>query len=248
MLRFTNVDHTMRKLPPIYGYQSHPLLSLRKALNPILSRIDRLDEYITIANRECHFPSEHGLTGDESASIYIYTMDWGEQSLYRVLNETLRVEDRSVLVPWNGYLKLFDTALKKLPSVQESLWRGVNSNVAFAFKKNQNPTWWAISSCSSSVDVVKKFLGETSTLFMIEAKNGKSISAYSKFKQENEVILWLGTRLRMKSGVLDHPSISVVHLLETTDSDGDADLARAMWNIELDESVRRSSGELMHMT
>ena len=243
MLRFLNVDPTTTPLPPVYGYQSHLLVPLRQALDPMLTRINGLDEYITIAKKQCHFPSKHGLTRDESASIYIYTMDWGKQSLYRLLNEMLRVKDRSVLAPWYGYLKLLDTALKKLPSVQENLWRGINLDIAKNFKEGQEVSWWALSSCSSSLKVVKQFLGSTSTLFMIEAKNGKPISEYSSFGDENEVILGIGTHLRVKSDALGHTSMNVVHLLELTGDESEAALTPEVSHIHLDMSSSKSSGE-----
>ena len=242
MLRFTNVDHKPTRLPPVYGYRTHPLLPLRQALDPILSRIDELDEFIKIAKTECHFPSEHGLTREESASIYLYTMDWGEQSLYRVLNEALRVKDRSVLVPWHGYLKLFDTALQKLPSLQMNLWRGVNVDISKNFKEGEELTWWSFNSCSSAVKVVKQFLGPVSTLFMIEAKNGKSISAYSNFPEENEVILGLGTRLRVVSDALDHPSLNVVHLVELSD-ENEEELSSSLANMSVSQPVKTAASK-----
>jgi len=52
---------------------------------------------------------------------------------------------------------------------------------------------------------------------MIQAKTGKSISVYSHFPKENEVILGLGTRLRVVSNALDHPSFKIVHLDELSD-------------------------------
>ncbi|CAF4180006.1 unnamed protein product, partial [Adineta steineri] len=221
MLRFTNVDHKPTRLSPIYGYHTYPLLPLRQALEPILLSINQLDNFIRIAKTECYFPSEHGLTREESAAIYIYTMDWGEQSLYRVLNGLLRIKDRTVLVPWHGYLKLFDTALKKLPSHHINLWRGVNVDISKNFKKGEELTWWNITSSSSLVNVVKQFLGPSSTLFLIEAKNGKLISAYSNFPEENEVILGLGTRVRVVSDPLDSASLNVVHLMELLDENDD---------------------------
>lgn len=219
MLRFTNVDHQPTKVPPVYGYRTHPLLPLQQALAPLLSRIDQLGEFIKIAKSECRYPSEHNLTRDESASIYLYTMDWGEKSLYRVLNQALRVEDRSTLVPWYGYLKLFDTALRKLPNVHKSVWRGVNKNISQNYQDGVQLTWWHINSCSTAVKVIKAFLGPVSTLFMIEAKNGKDISAYSHFPNEKEVVLNLGTRLRVISDPLNHESMNVVHMVELTDDD-----------------------------
>ncbi|UJR19418.1 hypothetical protein I4U23_022548 [Adineta vaga] len=88
------------KLPPIYGFRSQKLVSLDEALKPIESQIDQLQYYIKTAKKYCHYPSEHGLTRDESASIYIYTMEWGEQTLYRLLNQALRNENRHIIKIW----------------------------------------------------------------------------------------------------------------------------------------------------
>lgn len=242
MLRFTNVDQKPTRLPPVYGYKSHPLLPLRQALDPIVPEIQELDQFIKIARSECHYPSEHGLTRDESAAIYLYTMDWGEQSLYRELNKLLRIEDRSVLKPWHGYLKLFDTAIQKLPNRQMNLWRGINVNVSKNFKENEEMTWWALNSCSSLLKTVEDFLGPMSTLFMIEAKSGKDISPYSNFPKEKEVILGLGTRLRVASDALGHLSLNVVHLIELTD-DIDEDMSKALTGMSVSHSQKYPTGE-----
>ena len=217
MHRFTDVDSFPRKLTPVYGYLAYPLVPLQKALEPIASEIDQLDRFSKIAKSECCFPSEHGLTREESAAIFLYTMDWGEHSFYRILNRALRAEDRSSLKPWFGYLKLFDTAIQKLPNVQKHLWRGIAGNIAHSFKKDDKLTWWSISSCSTSVNIIKDFLGSNSTLFLIEAVNEKDISRYSNFPNEDEVILSLGTRLRVLSDPLQQPSMNLVHLREITD-------------------------------
>ena len=90
------------------------------------------------------------------------------------------------------------------------------------FTKNQLFTWWSVNSCSSSVNVIKNFLGndQSSTLFLIEAINGKKVSGYTEYENEDEVILRMGTQFRVKSDALDHPNGShVVHLIEIDDSD-----------------------------
>ncbi|CAF1509334.1 unnamed protein product [Adineta steineri] len=243
MLRFTNVDHKPTRLPPVYGYRTHPLLPLRQALEPILPHIIELDEFIQIAKTECHFPSEHGLTREESAAIYIYTMDWGEQSLYRVLNGLLRINDRTVLVPWHGYLKLFDNALKKLPSQHMNVWRGVNVDISKNYKEGEELTWWNITSGSSTLKVVKKFLGQSSTLFLIEAKNGKLISAYSNFPEENEVILGLGTRVHVDSDPLGSSSLDVIHLVELSDKNEEK-LTSAISNMTIGASTNTQIGKV----
>jgi hypothetical protein len=99
MLRFTNIDYKSSQFQLVNEYQTHPLLSLQQALDSILSRIHGLDHFIEIATRSCRFPSDHGLTRDESAAIYIYTMDWGDESLYRLLNEAVKQNDRLILIP-----------------------------------------------------------------------------------------------------------------------------------------------------
>ncbi|CAF3335901.1 unnamed protein product [Rotaria sp. Silwood1] len=242
MLRFTNVDYKSTRLPPVHGYHTHPLLSLRQALSPILSQIDQLDQFIKIAKTTCHFLSEHGLTHEESASIYLYTMEWCEQSFYRVLNRLLRETNRSVLVPWHGYLKLFNTALVKITGVQMNLWRGINHDVINNYKENDMFTWWCFSSCSSAVKVVKQFLGPVSTLFMIEAKNGKDISAFSSLSGEKEVILPLGTRLLVVSDALDHTSLNVIHLQELMD-ESDQELTSFFLNRSIPASMEPHVGE-----
>ncbi|CAF1234185.1 unnamed protein product [Rotaria sordida] len=221
MNRFADIDLSFKKLPPVYGYRSQKLVPIEKALENIMSEIDELPYYIKTAKKYCHFPSEHGLTRDESAAIYIYTMEWDETSLYRVLNKALRSENRQALKIWFPYLKLFDTALDKIPTVKEVVWRGVPLDIGKSFTKNQMITWWTVNSCSSSVDVIKNFLGNDrkSTLFLIEAVNGKQISGYSALKNEGEVILRMGTEFRVKSNALDHPYGShVVHLIEVDDN------------------------------
>ncbi|CAF1109334.1 unnamed protein product [Adineta steineri] len=207
MHRFGDIDVSFKRLPPIYGYRSEKLVSVEKALEPIESQINELQYYIKIAKKHCHFPSERGLTRDQSAAVYIYTMEWGETTLYRVLNIALRSENRQALKIWFAYLKLFDSALDKLPTVKEILWRGVPLDIGKNFTKNELMTWWSINSSSSSVDVIKDFL---------------------EYENEDEIILRMGTQFRVKSNALEQSNGShIVHLVEI-DDDNDELLASTM--------------------
>ncbi|CAF1002634.1 unnamed protein product [Adineta steineri] len=242
MSRFTDVDVSSKRLPAVYGYHSQKLVSLEQALELIVPQIDQLARYIKTAKKYCLYPSEHNLTRDESASIYIYTMEWDESSLYRVLNKALRDENRQGLKIWFPYLKLFDTALDKLPTVKEGLWRGVSLDIGKNFRKNQILTWWTVNSCSSSVDVINRFLGEsqTSTLFMIEAANGKKVSGYTVYEDEDEVILPIGTQFRVKSNPLKQSNDShIVHMIEINDDD-DQDVASEMDQMHLNANSAKS--------
>jgi len=223
MNRFGDLDWSFKKLPPIFGFHSQDLVSLEQALQPLESQIKELRRYIEIAKDYCHYPNEQNLSKDQSASIYIYTMEWQETSLYRVLNEALRSEDRESLKIWFPYLKLFDTALDRLPTVKGVVWRGVALDVGKNFTKDQAFTWWAVSSCSASVNVIEKFLQnkKDSTLFLIEAINGKKVSGYTQYENEDEIILKIGTEFRVKAEPLKRPDGShTVHLIEV---DEDAD-------------------------
>ena len=220
MNRFSDIEASFKRLPPVYGYRAEKLVSLEQALKPIQDQIDELAYFVKIAKKYCHFPSEHGLSHDQSAAIYIYTMEWGETTLYRVLNRTLRSEERQNLKVWFPYLKLFDTALDKLPTVKEVVWRGVSLDIGKKYSENQMVTWWSINSTSSSVKVIEKFLGDqrNSTLFLIEAISGKKVSGYTEYENEHEIILRMGAEFRVKSEPLKQANGSyLVHLIQVDD-------------------------------
>ncbi len=77
---------------------------------------------------------------------------------------------------------------------------------------------------------------------MIEAKNGKSISIYSNFPDENEVILGLGTRLRVVSDALDHPSLNVVHLVELSD-ENEENLSSSLTHMNASQPVKTAASK-----
>ena len=253
MNRFGDIDSSFKQLPPVYGFHVEKLVSIDQALEPIQSQIDQLSRFIKIAKKHCHYPSKHGLSKDQSAAIYIYTMEWGETTLYRVLNNALRSEKRQDLKVWFPYMKLFDTALDKLPTVKEVIWRGVPLDIGKNFIKNQIFTWWSVNSCSSSVDVIENFLGNDKhpTLFLIEAISGKKVSGYTEYENEDEIILRMGTQFRVKSNPLEQKNGSIlVHLIQIDDSDDDDDdekgpLASGMANLNITpkESNKVNTGE-----
>ncbi|CAM4815094.1 unnamed protein product [Rotaria magnacalcarata] len=224
MNRFGDIDASFKRLTPVYGFRSAKYAPIDNALEPIVSQIDALPHYIKTAKKYCHFPSEHGLTRDESAAIYIYTMEWGDTALYRVLNQALRSENRQALKIWFPYLRLFDEALHKLPTVKEVLWRGISLDIGKTFVRNQIVTWWSVNSCSSSVNVIKNFIGKekNSTLFLIEAVNGKKVSGYTEFENEEEIVLPMGSQFRVKSDPLEQSNGSyLVHLIELDDDENE---------------------------
>ncbi|CAF0815001.1 unnamed protein product [Adineta steineri] len=198
---------------PIYGYEHMPILSLEESVQEIKTLVPEVLKYVATAKEKCNHDLTL-LTKDESAAIYLYTM----QTRYlECLNSTLRSEKRNEIEPWFAYLKLLMTALDKLPSIKATIWRGINCDDTLTFVDNDVHLWWSITSCSRDLKIVEIYIGEKGTLFAIEAIHGKDISAFSAFSNELEIILIPGTHVRRKENCesLNYKdSFFIIHLEE----------------------------------
>ncbi|UJR23218.1 hypothetical protein I4U23_026237 [Adineta vaga] len=179
-------------------YQSLPILQLEDAVQPIKSIIPGIFDHVSTARQKSIGDSI--LTWNESAAIRLYTMP---SAISTPLNKILQNENRNVRKPWLAYLKLLISAFEKLPWTESiTAWRGVNCDYTLTFVENDVQVWWGITSCSKNPNRVEAFLGDKGTLFVIEKCCGKDISAYSAVKDEQEVILMPGTRVRWKYDTL----------------------------------------------
>jgi len=197
---------------PIFGYEELPLLTLEESVQELVPLVPHVMNYVITANKKFNRHSSL-LTRDESVAIYVYTIP--DISFFRSLNEALRNEDRNALKPWFSFLKLFITALEKLPSVKTTVWRGINFDDTLTFVDDEIHIWWSFNSCSVDVSVVKPFLGDCGTLFAIEVINGKNIAEFSAIPDEQEVVLMPGTRIKRKNEPLSiDDRIFILHLEE----------------------------------
>lgn len=218
LTRLTDVQFEPGKfLSPIEGYQKVPSVSLEQAIQPLLSIVPDIDRRAFIALQRCQNPADK-LTTDESASIFLYTMEW-PNSVYLLLNKTLTKEDRNQLLPWFSYLKLLLTALFKLPSIKCTVWRGVKDlDLTTQYPKNKNTVWWRFSSSTTTVEVLnsEKFLGQhgVRTMFNIECFNGKVIKNHSNYQQENEVLLLPGTQFEVTSHLNAGNGLQIIQMKE----------------------------------
>jgi hypothetical protein len=153
--------------------------------------------------QRCENPPDN-LSPDESAAIMLYTTEWepNSDSLYFILNSTLRTEDRVKLKPWFRYLKLLLTALGRLPPIgSRTVYRGIRLNMEHLYPKGKKFVWWAFSSCTTTIDVLEEeqFFGKTGTrtLFHIECNSGRNINGHSYIEKENEVLLLPGIQLEV---------------------------------------------------
>ena len=206
-------------LTPIVEYADEPLLPLLEACAPLIGIINNLLFYAQLALSETPEQPPNGLTIDESAAIRLYTIEWNEnqRSLYSMLNHTLKKDDRHKLRPYFKYMKLFLTALVKLPCVPPlTVWRGVTKDVSTQFPPGTMVIWWAFSSCTTSLPVLENnmYLGNTGerTLFSVEAINGRTVRAHSHFVTEDEILLLPGTQMIVQSQFSPAPDLHIIHL------------------------------------
>ena len=222
--RFTDgrYEPVNRLLSPIRGYEDNPLVPLIETVQPISRLFDEIEDHVFVATHNCQDPAD-GLTQDESASIHLYTMQFGGgPSLYVLLNQSLRAENRNELIPWFSYLKLFLTALYKLPSESKTVWRGIrNVNLSSTYKTGTKFAWWGVSSCTTNIEVLEldEFLGKDGerTLFSIDCINGKSVANHSYFKnKEKEVILMPGSYFEVIGQLDSGHQLHIIQLKEIT--------------------------------
>ncbi|CAF1618581.1 unnamed protein product [Rotaria sp. Silwood1] len=204
---------------PIVRFDIVPNVSIETAVEPLVSLVPNIKEMISKAKQKCDRPKD-GLTIDESTSIMLYSLEWEprENSFYIILNNTLRAEDEEKLKPWHLYLKLFVTALEKLPSISKTIYRGVKMNLSTQYPIGKTFVWWGFSSCTSSIEVLQseQFLGKTGsrTLFNIDCDSGKDIQQHSFFPTEDEILLVAARKFKVVSCLDSGNDLHIIQLKE----------------------------------
>jgi len=211
-------DEPEASLMPLEDYQHSDLVPLETATESIKTLFRNLPRDVWIAKNASKKPADT-LTSDESAAIHLYTMELKDQPLYSLLNKLLRHRDRRKLKPWFSYLKLFLTALFKLPPCSAKIiWRGVKADLHSKYHRGEHYTWWAFSSCTLSLEVLEQpmYLGTTGerTLFSIECLNGKNIKPHSYYNIEDEILLLPGFYFEVVSKVAGGNGLHIIHLRE----------------------------------
>lgn len=224
--RFSNVsEEPCIELTPIEGFKNKPLVPIEEATKPLLDIVPRLEKYVYVAKNRAKNPKDD-LSVDESAAIGLYTMEWEPytDSLYYILNKTLRNEERTKLKPWFSYLKLILTGLSRLKSTSTVVFRGVKHFIESEhekYKENTTVFWWGFSSCSREREISEDdhFIGEagktTRTLFIINCLNGKDISNHSYYKEkESEVLLLPATTVQVVEYERTENGLHTIYLQE----------------------------------
>lgn len=212
-------EEQLVELPAIEGIMHLPAPTLSDALGPLIERWPALGFYLAKARE---FASKAGpkagsLSEHEIGALFLYTC---ESVLYKQLNAILRDPDRSSVLIWRPYLRLFISAVAGLDHHPVSLWRGVATDLRAAYPTGRRVTWWGISSCTSNPAVARAFLGSKGhrTLFEVNPRRAVSIRAFSAFQAEDEYVLAPGTQLAVTQVQHQKDGLTLVRLSEV---DGD---------------------------
>lgn len=222
IFRFGDIgDEPHGMISNLKGYESMPLVSLEKAIEPLVPCVPDIQQMVATVLRSPIEPKD-GLTYDESASIMLYSMQWipRENSFYSMLNKTLRSTNRDKLLPpWLLYLRLFITALAKLPSTpDQQVYRGINIDLREHYRVSTSFIWAGFSSCTPHIHILENasFFGQTDirTLFTIHSETGKNIKPHSFFHVEDEIVFMPGVEFEVVSSRDMGNSLYMIHLKE----------------------------------
>ena len=170
---------------PIDGYADEVIVPLEQAVENLIPLISNISKYVDHAKNECNKTSCL-LTLNESAAIYLYTMP---TCFFQLLNETLRTENRSALKPWFPFLKIFISALEKLPSSKLTVWRAVALDIEHFSLENDTITRWSVNSTSTNLTLEEYF--NEQIVLRLALKKGR--------KKKNQQILFIVTTCQILS-------------------------------------------------
>ncbi|CAM4769801.1 unnamed protein product [Rotaria magnacalcarata] len=233
-LNLTNtntISYIREDFSHMVGYADQPLLPLYEACAPLTGIIHDISFYVQLALDETSEQPPNGLTIDESASIRLFTIEWESphQSLHSMLNYTLNTAVRKELLPYFQYLKLFMTALVKLPCLPSQIvWRGINQDLSAQLLPGITMKWWAFSSCTATMAALESNMclnaAGTRTLLSIEAINGRTISAHSHSAIEDEILLFPGIHVAVQPQVSTVSNLHIIHLKQIIPEDKQLEL------------------------
>ncbi|CAF1141138.1 unnamed protein product [Adineta steineri] len=209
-------EESLEMLPPISGIEDVSLVPLEDAVEPLIPFLPDIAYYVPLVKQRCQRQPVDRLSNDESASIMIYTMGWKpvDQCLHVALNRTLRSKERNQLEPLFLYLKLFLTALSRLPSVHQKIYREIEFDLCERYKTDEMIVWYGFNSCSISTDDLKAEKQNVRTLLTIECISGKNIRQHSYFESEDEILLFPMTQFKVQSVSTHNNEVYSIELQE----------------------------------
>ena len=197
-----------------------PLVRLEEAVEPLQTLVHGIKKRAILCKQETSL-SMNDLTRDESASIRLLTMPFATNAnVHKILNQVVRAQNRRSLEPWFSYLKLLLTALKKLPDHRGTIYCYTSkSTLIKEYTSGKKTVWWGFNACTAGIPSMMENDSTTNKephlLFMIECCNGKRISEYSYFRENDDQILLLpGSRFEIRGHMNSEQRLRVLHLVQ----------------------------------
>ena len=191
-----SVLECLRGYTPAKSCREHMLDDLPTALRGVLDLQATVRTSTDIAS---NLPNPYGLSSDEALAVLTYTSDLRSgnvHSLYYHVNNVLRLRKSEALCALKPYLSYLMSAMEKFPIVKGTVYRGVaiDGNLNEIKEKyciGTTVDWSAFTSTSTNIASALKFRenGRPFIMFQIQVINGRNMSMYSLFPDEEEVLL-----------------------------------------------------------
>ena len=191
-----SVLECLRGYTPAKSCREHMLEDLPTALRGVL------DLQATVRNSNANaseLPNPNGLSSDEALAVLAYTSESRSgkvNSLYYHVNNVLRLRKSEALRLLKPYLSYLMSAMEKFPIVKGTVYRGVaidgNLNeIKEKYSIGTTVDWSSFTSTSTNIASALKFRenGRPFIMFQIQVINGRNMSMYSLFPDEEEVLL-----------------------------------------------------------
>jgi hypothetical protein len=145
-----------------------------------------------------------------------------EDSPYYHFNSTCRERNPTAVERWADFSCLFCSALDKLPSLEATVYRGLNIPLTQqSHEYKQGKVVWLVSATSTTSDrkdTLKSFgagtVSRPGTLMEIRALFAKDIQVFSVFKKEKELLLAPNTCLSIQEAFTSQTLASLKRLVE----------------------------------
>jgi hypothetical protein len=212
-------EHMLRDLPQV-------LRSPKGTLSAKMPLIVQDSEAIAQSRLQA-VPPDRKLPWDEALAVISYTYDLltcteeeGNDNLYVVLNEMLRLRKPDVMAKLKPYLAYLMRGLQALPAVQTTCYRGVPPEhrplVEAKYSKGTYVHWSGFTSCTPHLESAKNFAKQPGgVIFCIDVQSARNLQDYSAFPQEKELLLSPNVRMVVTQACrLEKDGYYFINLLE----------------------------------
>ena len=230
------VNEPTVSLGPMVGFFNPPprVMTFKEVMEELVNRItgsgilniDNLKVGIELCMAKAteiriNFPDKCRLNKDLAATLLAYTMQLGIESVYEVINRSLRDQDRNALWPFRNFIWMLMHALNGCECYNGRLvYRGVKKNISQFYVCGETIAWHQFSSCTCNLEQEESelFCGKSGdrTVFIIEltTTRAREVSQYTFYPNEQEVILPPNSRFLVVSKVDLGNGLIQIHLKE----------------------------------